>query len=425
MKQLLLVLEFLLIAGSAYANNTIDSLFKEKRFFELRDVINNNSTEWKNSCDGKFYTAFIDNAFGKLKKSDDLINHMLTECSKSMPDSMKYLLYELLIDNYTKESEYNKALTYYKKLNNVTDDSITISKRSSYQNMIQLYEAMAELPPLKVNTKGTEHYIPLHRNGIGHYVVPVTINNNSENFVFDSGANMSVLTQSMAKKMNVQIFDKHQVNIGTSTDHMIKAQVGFAPHIRIGDLELENAVFLILPDELLNFSAVSYKIDGIIGYPIMREMGEMIIGKEGTLYLPATPVIKNENNLFMDGLSPILFSEFNGKPIQLLFDTGSTGSQMFRDFYLNNRPVIEANSDKTDISIGGAGGITRVNCYAWKDFPLKIANRNIEIPLVHIITDELGNDKKVSDGVIGQNVADQFDEMILNLKDMYLVFRNK
>ncbi|MGL5785421.1 MAG: retropepsin-like aspartic protease family protein [Bacteroidales bacterium] len=425
MKYILSIILFILTFISIEANNKIDSLFKEKRFFELRDQIRQSNTEWQNSCDGKFYASFIDNAFGKLKKSDHLINQILSECHSTMPDSMKYLLYELLIDNYTKESEYSKALSYYKKLNSVTDDSITISKRSSYQNMIQLYEAMADLPPLKVNKNNKEHYIPLHRNGMGHYVVPVTINENSENFVFDSGANMNVLTRSMAKKMNVQIFDQHQVDVGTSTDHTIQAQIGFSPSVKIGDLELENAVFLILPDELLNFSAVNYKINGIIGYPVMREMEEMIIGKEGLLYLPSSPTVSNVNNIFMDGLSPILFSEFNNKPIQLLFDTGSTGSQLFRDFYVDNSKEVEANGEKTDISIGGAGGITRVNCYAWKDFPLKIANQLISIPLVHIITDELGNNKKVVDGVVGQNVADQFDEMVLNLKDMYLIFRNK
>lgn len=424
MKQILLVF-CILFSATLPAENTIQKLFNEKRFFELKDQVNKSNPEWRNTCTGKFYSAFLANAFGKLKSSDSLITNILSECSEQLPDSMRYLLYEVLIDNYTKESQYKHALTYYKKLALVDNDSATIQKKDSYNNMIQLYEAMAGLPPLQVNTENKEHYIPFHRNGIGHYVVPVTRNNITQDFVFDSGANMSVLTRSMAEKMKIKIIENHSLDVGTSTDQMIRANIGYADEIEIGDLKICNAVFLVLPDELLNFNAVSYKINGIIGYPVMREMGEMIIGKEGSLCVMPEPSYAEINNLFMDGLNPIVLTRFNDQTVQMLFDTGSTGSQLFKRFYSKYTEEIKAKGEKTDISIGGAGGVTRVNCYAWKDFPLTIAQQDIHIPVIHIITDELGNNKKVSDGVIGQNVADQFDEMVLNLKDMYLVFRNK
>lgn len=423
--KLLLVLISILYSSSLLAEDKIHKLFDEKRFFELNEQIKLKNEEWKNSCEGKFYRAFIDNAFGKLKNSDSLINNILTTCNEKLPDSMKYLMYELLIDNYTKESKYKDALLYYKKLYAVDNDSITILKKDSYNNMIQLFEALADLPPLVVNTESKVYFIPFHRNGIGHYVIPVTRDNVTENFVFDSGANMSVLTQSMAKKMNIPILKNYNMDVGTSTEQMIKAQIGYAEDLEIGDLKIRHAVFLVLPDELLNFNAVSYKINGIIGYPIMREMGEMIIGKEGSLCIMPSPSYKNVDNLFMDGLSPILQTRFNGQTVQMLFDTGSTGSQLFKRFYSKYQKETELNGEKSDISIGGAGGITRVNCYTWKDFPITIANKNIRIPVVHVITDEMGNNKKVADGVIGQNVADQFDEMVLNLKDMYLLFRNR
>lgn len=423
--KLLFLLFCILFSSSLPAQNKIHKLFDEKRFFELNEQIGLNSREWQNSCNGKFYRAFIDNAFGKLKSSDSLISDMLTTCKKELPDSMRYLMYEILIDNYTKESKYKDALQYYKKLATVNDDSITISKKESYNNMIQLFEALSGLPPLIVDTENKTHFIPFHRNGIGHYVIPVTRNNITENFVFDSGANMSVLTQSMAEKMNIQIIDDYSMDVATSTEQMIKARVGYAEDLKLGDLKIRHAVFLVLPDELLNFNAVSYKINGIIGYPIMREMGEMIIGKEGSLCIMPAPSYSNVGNLFMDGLSPILQTRFNGQTVQMLFDTGSTGSQLFKRFYSKYKKETELNGEKTDINIGGAGGITRVNCYTWKDFPITIANKNIRIPVIHVITDEMGNNKKVADGVIGQNVADQFDEMVLNLKDMYLIFRNK
>lgn len=400
-------------------------LFDEKRFFELNELMEANNVEWKNSCEGKFYRAFINNAFGKIASSDSVIKTVLNECKAELPDSMKYLMYELLIDNYTKESKYKEALHYYKILYTTEDQSITELKKHSYNNMIQLFNAIADLPALFVNTANKSHFLPFHKNAIGHYVTPVTRNNSTENFVFDSGANMSVITQSMAEKMSIRIIDDCSMDVHTSTEQVIKARVGYAENLKIGDLEVNHAIFLVLPDELLNFNAINYKINGIIGYPIMRELGEMIISKEGLLCVMPIPSYKNINNLFMDGLSPILQTQHDGQTVQMLFDTGSTGSQLFKRFYTKFKDQTEAKGEKTNINMGGAGGIVQLNCYAWRNFPITIANKNIHIPLIHIITDDIGNNNKVADGVIGQNVADEFDEMVLNLKDMYLIFRNK
>ncbi|MGL5318278.1 MAG: aspartyl protease family protein [Bacteroidales bacterium] len=424
MKQLL-ILFFILTSAALSAEDKIQTLFDQKRFFELRTQLLQQDIKWQNSYDGKFYRAFIYNAFGKLKSSDSLIQNIFATNREELPDSMKYLLYELLIDNYIKESKYKDALTYYKKLAAVSDDPITASKKEAYLNMAQLYQALANTPPLNVNKENKIHYIPFHRNGMGHFVVPVSRNQVTQNFVFDSGANISVVTRTMAKQMNIKIFDKYSLSIGTSTEQNIQAGVGYAEEILIGNLIVNHAIFLVVADEQLTFNEVNYKINGIIGYPVMREMGEMIIGREGSLSIMPQSSYQDVNNLFMDGLSPILQTKFQGEDIQMLFDTGSTGSQLFRRFYLRYMLQTQSNGNKTQINIGGAGGIVLVNCYSWKKFPVTIAGKEIRIPLVHVITDEMGNNNKVADGVIGQNVVNLFDEMVLNLKDMYLIFRNR
>ncbi|MGL5730354.1 MAG: retropepsin-like aspartic protease, partial [Bacteroidales bacterium] len=134
---------------------------------------------------------------------------------------------------------------------------------------------------------------------------------------------------------------------------------------------------------------------------------------------------KKKSNLFMDGLSPILKAEYKNQTVQLLFDTGSTGTQMYASFYTKYDIDTKRYGDLTTINIGGAGGSTRVTCFAWKDFPLTIADYNIQLPLVHVLITPLGLKRYVSDGVIGQNMAEEYEEMIINFKDMYLTFDKK
>lgn len=403
----------------------LQKMFDYKRFFELEDYVRDSTTiEWRNSCDGLIYRAFLNNAFGKLSESDSLINKLFNDC-QNIPDSMRYFLHELIIDNNTKRSNYPKVLETYRLLESVDSDYITKQKKPAYRNMITLYDPLKAKSPLRI-IKGKEyHYIPFHKNGMGHYVLPVSHNDITDNFVFDSGANMSVITESMADSMNMKILESGLVNVGTSIDGTVKAKIAFADQLNLGDLLVENCAFLVLPDSILTFKEVNYKIKGIIGYPVMREMGEMIISKQGVMSIPPLPIYKRKSNLFMDGLSPILKAKYKNETIQLLFDTGSTGTQMYASFYKKYDSDTKRYGDLTTINIGGAGGSTRVTCFAWKDFPLTIADYNIQLPLVHVLITPLGLKRNVSDGVIGQNMADEYEDMIINFKDMYVTFDKK
>ncbi|MGL4805528.1 MAG: aspartyl protease family protein, partial [Bacteroidales bacterium] len=355
---------------------------------------------------------------------DSLIYKLFDDC-EDIPDSTRYLLHELIIDNNTKRSNYSKVLETYKQLEGVDSDYITMQKKPAYRNMITLYDPLKTKLPLRV-VKGEEyHYIPFHKNGMGHYVLPVSHGNVTEDFVFDSGANMSVITESMADSMDMDILNSGLVDVGTSIDGTVKAKIAFADQLNLGNLIVENCAFLVLPDSILDFKEVNYKIKGIIGYPVMREMGEMIISKQGIMSIPPVPVYKKKSNLFMDGQSPILKAEYKNQTVQLLFDTGSTGTQMYASFYTKYDIDTKRYGDLTTINIGGAGGSTRVTCFAWKDFPLTIADYNIQLPLVHVLITPLGLKRYVSDGVIGQNMAEEYEEMIINFKDMYLTFDKK
>lgn len=417
-----LICNFFYIASQ---ESKLGQLFDYKRFFELEEYVRDSTTaEWKNTCDGLMYRAFLDNAFGKLKQSDSLIYKILEECTE-IPDSIRYFLHELIIDNNTKKSDYPKVLETYRLLEGVNSDQITMQKKPAYRNMITLYEPLKTKPPLEIVKGKDYHYIPLYKNGMGHYILPVSHKNITENFVFDSGANMSVITESMADSMDIDILDSGFVDVGTSIDGTVKAKVAFADELTLGDLKVRNCAFLVLPDSVLNFKEVGYKITGIIGYPVMREMGEMIISKQGVMSVPPMPLYKRKSNLFMDGLSPILEAKYKNEIIQLLFDTGSTGTQMYASFYAKYDQDTKRFGDLTTINIGGAGGSTRVTCFSWKDFPLSIADNEIKLPIVHVLISPLGLKRNVSDGVIGQNMADEYEEMIINFKDMYLTFDKK
>lgn len=56
--------------------------------------------------------------------------------------------------------------------------------------------------------------------------------------------------------------------MGTSTGSRVTADVAVAPRVRLGQVELANVVFLVLPDEALTFGP-TFRIPGLIGFPVI------------------------------------------------------------------------------------------------------------------------------------------------------------
>jgi hypothetical protein len=232
----------------------------------------------------------------------------------------------------------------------------------------------------------------------------------------------SVVSESCAKQMGIHILES-TINVGNSIGSKVQSKVGVADSLRIGELLVENVPFLVIPDEMLSFPQDNFVIHGILGFPVMYQMKEITIQKDGCLVVSAHPKTRDLHNLFLDGLSPIALFEAEGDTVLFKIDTGADSSEFSEKYFVSNKDKIIKNATSKLKKMGGAGGIIDSKVYELENVRLKIGEQKLTIPTIPVLTDKLSFIEKY-DGNLGQDVLMHFNKLILNFEDMYLAFEN-
>jgi hypothetical protein len=254
--------------------------------------------------------------------------------------------------------------------------------------------------------------------------VAVQANGQTVDFVWDTGANLSTVTESTAREMGFRVLNA-TVNVGSSTGTETRARVGVAPELRIGGAMVRNAVFLVFPDSALAFPQIDYQIRGIIGFPVIAGFGATTVLRGGELVLGDTAGGGDlgEQNLCMRGLMPIVAAEHAGERLHFGFDTGAQTTALYSPFHLARRELVEAAGAPTTVQTGGAGGMREVRAYSLSPLVLRIGGREATVPQVRVFIETTTDDSDRLFGNIGQDVIRQFEAMTLDFRRMQIRFR--
>jgi predicted aspartyl protease len=415
-KILLLSLSLLQIFAFAKEAPQLESLYQNRQYFELRDEL----AKLKNdkSPDVLFYRAAVANKFNEPEKSVKYLQEFLKKSGES-----KNLrgAYELLADNYTKTCEYGKAAATYKILLDKYKDKVSEAEARGYENLFGLWNALAASPRQTVTVK-KDTEIKGARDKARLLNIPVEAGSQKMDFVFDTGANLSTMTVSTAKKLGLRIIES-DVSVGSSTDKNVKSKLAVAPELKIGDVVVKNVVFLVLEDKSLYFQSIDYQINAIIGFPVIKSLGRITLTRDDKIFVAAkNEKTKAEPNMLLEGLLPLAAGTYNGKRMLFSFDTGATASSLYRAFYEAEKETILKQSAPEKVRFGGAGGYSEVTAHKLKDLDLEIGGKTARFPKINVLTESVNTWSRYYYGNLGQDLIKQFERMTLDFNAMRLVF---
>ena len=327
--------------------------------------------------------------------------------------------YELLADSYLKTFQYQKAANYYKLLAGFKEAGAEEIK--SYENSYKLWSALAEVPAQTISFAGDTR-LQATRDKARLMNVPVEINNQTMDFVFDTGANLSTITASTAQKLGLKIIET-DVSVGSSTDVSVKSKLGVAPVLKIGQVTVKNVVFLVLEDKSLYFPQINYQINGIIGFPVIEAFREITLTKKDEVIVPArSSVGKFEQNMLLDELNPVILATYNNRKMSFTLDTGAQTSSFYQAFFKSQEEEIKKVAKLEKVKMGGAGGFKEVSAYILENPSLTIAGKQIALKKVEVLTEPINEDSRYFYGNLGQDLIRQFEKMTLNFDSMSIVF---
>lgn len=396
-------------------NSSFDALYgqiEQKNFFKARELF---GVAKKNlPVQYQYFTeAILDNAFNKPEESNKKIVK-LEELKTELPDSLMLKVLYIKEDNCMKQYDYAGAKKAVQAALNQYNSFLTEEKKEDLKNNLKIWTALENEPRQKVTVKGSTR-LKMKKDKAGLKNLNVSIGKDTMNFIFDTGANISTISASAARRLKMKIISAG-IDVDAVTGISIKADLAVCSRLVLGNSIVENAVFLVFEDTALSFPQINYQINGILGFPVIEALNEVQLTQDDYFIVPdAETKINTPSNMAIDGLSPLIFIE--GK--HFTFDTGADHTMLYEAFYRENKENIDKQYPLTKIGMGGVGG--KIEYDGFKvNYNFQILDKKVSLTNVSVLKTKINKEKVY--GNIGQDVIRQFNKMTLNFNQMFIKF---
>jgi gag-polyprotein putative aspartyl protease len=202
----------------------------------------------------------------------------------------------------------------------------------------------------------------------GNIGASLTINGHAVAFVFDTGANVSVISAGQARLLGLTVHDVN-AKMNTATGERISFRIASAPTLRLGNVELNNVAFLVVGDDAEPFVEFPEGQRGIVGLPVLlaAQTLRMHDGVFDVAYKPAA-YRRDSANICAYGPTLSVLLTLDGKPMNFALDTGATHTDLYRPFARDFSNLIAAGHNET---------FTQKGIGSTEEFPV------VDLPPVH------------------------------------------
>ena len=247
--------------------------------------------------------------------------------------------------------------------------------------------------------------------------IDMAVNGRPVEAVFDTGANLTVLSAETARRLGVEVLSG-ETPIGNGVDTTVPARVGIAARIEVAGNVVENVPVLIIDDAQLSFPQVpgGYDIKAILGMPVMRALGRLRMERAGRLIV-LPPEGAGASNMRASGNLLFVDAAVDGAVLPLLLDTGANQSELSA-LYAAAHPEAVAALPRAQSARSSAGGAHAVSVATWRDAPIALAGRSLRLPMLPVSLPREGGPEPRAYGTLGASVLLAFDSYTLDFRAM-------
>lgn len=257
--------------------------------------------------------------------------------------------------------------------------------------------------------------IKLTQNGLGSRSAAIQVNGVTAQWIMDTGAQISVVSASLARKIGVRLVSD-QARIGSTTDD-VQGGVGVIDRLQIGDATVENVPVMVLPDSNLKIGDLP-QIQAICGLPVFAAFHRVAWLDGGDTLVIGSGVPPPSR----DAMHFYWHEQGIGIPISTSkgtmgahFDTGEDHTILHAPAHILLSQSIEQTGSHDTSSVGGVGGIRKVVTERYKEVTLNIAGASTIFYNIKI------DDNSKADGArVGYDFVSQTKILILDFDTMQI-----
>jgi predicted aspartyl protease len=389
-------------------------LLNEKRYLELEQTLN--EAHDLAAPDRSFFSGVLASRKNQTTESLRLLEPLLLQPESGLlAVAQSKLGWLTLADDYAKSSQYGKAAKACAHVLQQFASLLGEQEKNDIESDRQSNELMKDYPARSVKVGGP-FTMQTKRDALGLIEGPVEVGGKIVSAVFDTGADGSVLTMTLARQLGLKSAEA-TVTASGAAGGSFQGHVTLIPRLQIGDAEIRDVGAGVFEDKVLYIAPAHMQIDMIIGYPEIAALGWVTFYADGRIGV--SPSTNHQGaEMFLDGNKPLIAAK-TSKGVRLFnLDTGAPGTLLY-DLYWNENKNAFVGVNPSPYQVLGAGGSHEVPAFNGVEVPLGFGDASVVLHHVSVLTKPHNTDpEEFFYGNLGQDLLKPLRSWSLDFRSM-------
>lgn len=382
-------------------DSSLKSLYDGHRWFELRDFIEKEGAS-------AFYRGAVACAFNDLRRCDKKLRAVFNSAPRSDQAAQAH---RILASAYFTHGKYKKALAQL-------DATLALRPTDS--------DALSDRPVIAILAEsadqelaGRHTTVELRDGGL-----PFSINGVQATYWFDTGAELSVLSESEAKRFGLRIHPA-PVKVGDVNGTQVNTRIAVADELSMGSVRLKHVAFLVLPDDQPPFNELSPGSRGLIGIPVLLAFERFAWGADKKFEIG--PKSSNRSvphaNLCFDGNHPVVQVRYDNRTLVFALDTGASNTDLYPPFAAAFPELIRSAVKTDSYKMEGVGGATYMEAATLESLKFSIGGFPVALKSAGVLLKPTTDSSKFFAGNLGIDLLQQVHKTTFDFKAMALTLQ--
>jgi predicted aspartyl protease len=376
--------------------------FDAHQMFLLRDEIRRHPV-LPDFYAGQLACAFNDIATCEARFKNVIATDPKSSAAKQARHTLAYALF--------REGRYARSFNEIEALLKID------SKDADALGTRPFFEALSHFPDQAVQENGTTKATVQMDDG----KLPLLINGQKASYFFDTGANLSTLSESEALRLGLEIRDVS--SDGGSSDvngNKVLFRVALAKSLALGDIVLNNVAFLVAGNEQQPFVDMDAGQRGLVGLPVLRAFASIKWSREGLFEIDRSTRQANTgaSNLCFDDLLLIVEASFERHELPFVLDTGATTTDLWPKFAEVAKDLIRKSGSHDSHTVTGVGGSQKFEATSIPRVILQLGGKSVMLQPAHVLETQQRVQTRWFYGNLGIDILGQAQEVALDFRTM-------
>ena len=375
---------------------SLKALYDGHRWFELRDFVGKGGAS-------AFYQGAVACAFNDLRRCDKKLRAVFT--------SEAVEAHRILASAYFTHGKYKKALAQVDAILALRPND---SDASSGRPVIAV---LAQSPDQEF--AGGHTTVDVRDGGL-----PFSINGVGATYWFDTGAELSVLSESEAMRFGLKIHPA-PVKVGDVNGTQVNTRIAVADELCIGPLRLKHVAFLVLPDNQPPFNEQSPGSRGLIGIPVLLALERFAWGADKKFEI--SPESSNKSaphaDLCFDGNHPVAQVRYDNRTLAFTLDTGASNTDLYPPFAAAFPELIRSAVKTDSYKMEGVGGAKYMEAATLGSLKFSIGGFPVTLKSAGVLLKPTTDSSKFFAGNLGIDLLQQANKTTFDFEAMRLTLQ--